>query len=535
MLQMGTSMIFLINTSLVIFSLGSGLGLRNDGALLNSPGAGGMSVRDTRTGMGGSIIVGYSSIERELSNTTEAVEHYEYPSLELLENRDSLDSSKTGRYNLRAVSCDGVIAETKFGDEKKGAPRPVWKIIDFRETLDFCDLSDLGYSAPKFTWYNRRQHLETIHARLDRAVVNSTWISRFSSHSVVHIAACQSDHKMVLLHSEPPGNQNPRRRSIQFRFDVRWLQSDGCRQVIEEAWGKGAMDDAHLILWQMIQKYVGLLRWSRMEFVRPKWEIKKLDERIAMESGRRRRKDIQDILLQHFHLIFASSRLADSSIDEVIATISRCVIPEMNSQVHRPFTVIEVKQALSRMFPFKTSGPDVSSQSKKGYVALKLDMSKAYDRVEWSFLRRVLLRLGFEKAFSCLIQGAERRGALQGVWVSPTAPSVSHLLFADDTLLFCEATGAQVEEVKRILTLYASASGHEVNFSKSSMVVSRDMRDGEKRRLARWNSKLLSQVGKGVLIKLVLQSLSTYAMTYFKLPDHLLRDMEKGDEEFLVA
>ncbi|KAL0342713.1 UNVERIFIED_CONTAM: hypothetical protein Scaly_1933900 [Sesamum calycinum] len=45
----------------------------------------------------------------------------------------------------------------------------------------------------------------------------------------------------------------------------------------------------------------------------------------------------------------------------------------------------------------------ISSWAKKGFVVLKLDMSKAYDRIQWSIFRHVLLRLGFESDIVNLI------------------------------------------------------------------------------------------------------------------------------------
>lgn len=257
-----------------------------------------------------------------------------------------------------------------------------------------------------------------------------------------------------------------------------------------------------------------------------------------------------------------------------------------------------------------------SEAKKRCSMAVKTDMSKAYDRIEWGFVREVLHQLGFDPiwiswimscvesvSYSFLINGApqgsvkpsrglrqgdplsphifilctevlsalcnkgQADGSLPGVKVSRNSPSINHLLFADDTMFFCRSKASCVSALKHILVVYEAISGQKINPQKSSITFSaktpatvrarvkdsldisleggigkylglpeqfgrrkRDIfasiLDRIRQKAHSWTSRYLSGAGKQIMLKSVLSAMPCYAMSCFKLPVSLCKQIQ---------
>ncbi|KAA3476969.1 reverse transcriptase [Gossypium australe] len=157
----------------------------------------------------------------------------------------------------------------------------------------------------------------------------------------------------------------------------------------------------------------------------------------------------------------------------------------------------------------------------KKFMAVKFDMSKAYDRVELQFLRYMMIRIGFDFAWistvmkcvssisysvvvnrnvgkifkptreirqgdplslflfliyseglSALMRLAMRDGLIKGAKASTNGPQISYLLFADYCILFGEANVRGAQTLKSIVREYERCSGQCVNFEKSTVLYS---------------------------------------------------------------
>ncbi|RVW75227.1 LINE-1 reverse transcriptase-like [Vitis vinifera] len=160
-------------------------------------------------------------------------------------------------------------------------------------------------------------------------------------------------------------------------------------------------------------------------------------------------------------------------------------------------------------------------RKEKGLIC-KLDIEKAYDSINWKFLMKVLRKMGFGSRwrdwmwwcistakFSILINVvpagffSNSKGLRQGDPLSPylfvlgmevlstlirrvgeggfisgcrlrgrggEELAVSHLLFADDTLIFCEARREQLANLSWILAWFEAASDLRINLAKSVLI-----------------------------------------------------------------
>ena len=71
------------------------------------------------------------------------------------------------------------------------------------------------------------------------------------------------------------------------------------------------------------------------------------------------------------------------------------------------------------------------------------------------------------KGLSALIKKSMQRGFMEGVSVCRGGPSISHLFFADDSLIFCKASLEECDALQHVLKVYEESSGQQLNWAKT--------------------------------------------------------------------
>ncbi|XP_019150538.1 PREDICTED: uncharacterized protein LOC109147330 [Ipomoea nil] len=405
-------------------------------------------------------------------------------------------------------------------EKRGGKPHPDNLLRSFGETIDQCGLAQLPMTGYQFTWEKGKGTTGWIEERLDKVLATNECCGIVTGARVSNLVTRTSDHSAIFLAIRDPGIRGGggRRR---FQFEMAWLYDEGFRAVVAKSWEEERSQGTRNCIEHCGNREQQLLRGrtdsaSLAEFQRLEGVLYSMETQENVYWRQRAKQHWlkgADANTKFYHRIMAKmiSHTMKPLMENIISDSQSAFIPS-RLITDNILTASEVGHYLNR----KQCGV-------VGWSALKLDMAKAYDHVEWPFLRGMLVALGFDdrwielimlcvstvsytflingtrsesvmhtrglrhgdplspylfiiytEGLSLLLQQAQNRGLIHGCRVARGSPPISHLFFADDSMLFFKATIQEVIEIKGCLSMYESLSGQVVNYHKSSICYSKN-------------------------------------------------------------
>ena len=311
----------------------------------------------------------------------------------------------------------GDYNEILTEDEKRGGnSRPAWQMEQFQMVVDECNFQEIPFTGPKMTWC-RGGGNDSIFERLDRGLANQEWMERFKWSLEDHPMVSTSDHlPLVFTISKCPIVVNKRRND--FKFDNMWTRRTECELIVKKGWNvvgsvgervkrcvdllskwkkevvghvnqnirrkkedmnrayeradygvitackkelNGLLHDEE-VMWRQRSKALWLKDGDRntkyFHAIASRRRIDNSIKKLETEEGRRiyKQEEFEAEIIGYFQRIFSTSYSGELGRD--VIQIQRRVTEAASNDLLRPYTDIEVKEALFQMNPSKAPGED---------------------------------------------------------------------------------------------------------------------------------------------------------------------------------
>ncbi|XP_060179946.1 uncharacterized protein LOC132609802 [Lycium barbarum] len=255
-----------------------------------------------------------------------------------------------------------------------GKPHRMYKSLDFSSCMDNCELTDLGYVGPRFTWCNNRRLVKRIWKRLDRVFVNYSWVQLFHTNSVRHFPRTGSDHRPLLI-----SFHNAHRDGTKyFKFLDFWTEQPTFYQIVEDTWNTQITGKPMWILQEVIGNvYDEVNIWeAKMQ------DLENIDSSLHAEKAREElnkgnvqgNEGIAKAARHHFeHMFNLNHSFTDQHIFNVIL---ECINHNDNASLNAIPDLEETKNVVFNMIPSSVVGPDGNNGNflKKSWNIIQEDI-----------------------------------------------------------------------------------------------------------------------------------------------------------------
>ncbi|KAE8691775.1 hypothetical protein F3Y22_tig00110879pilonHSYRG00019 [Hibiscus syriacus] len=242
---------------------------------------------------------------------------------------------------------------------------------------------DMGFQGPEFTWNRGLSY-----ARLDRALCNRKWDESYPETAVHHLHRMRSDHRPLLLCVDSPmANIHP----SQFRCFSGWLQHDDFSRMVEDNWV-----NSETLSGTISHLTEAADTWNKTVFGYIGTKKKIIMVRLRGVH----------ISLNRFHSNFLINL-------EVELLIELEKLLDQEETLWKQRSRVNWTEVIHSMRQLKT---------KQGWMAIKVDLEKAFDRLRWDFIQDSLTDAGFPVSTIRVIMHCISLASMQIQWNGEYTP-----------------------------------------------------------------------------------------------------------------
>ncbi|XP_021718631.1 uncharacterized protein LOC110686347 [Chenopodium quinoa] len=426
-----------------------------------------------------------------------------------------------------------------FQDDRLGRPIGHLEMAPFKDCVEFCDLKDMVQVGARYTWTNKQFGEARVYNKIDRTLVNYDWIVSFPSSFVHYNTEMWYDHCPAVICFEDQGTPGPKA----FKFFDMWGSHPHFLELVRNAW------NTRVVGQKMYQAQGGY----------------KEKEKSSLEKFSRLRKDYFAFLQQNSKIKWL--KLGDDNTAFFHKSIKvhsykkkACDIKVEHDIMSKGPLVTDEKAAILTC-PIRLGNKEgnvwyswCKRKSLPAGCMFKVDIRKAYDSVDWNFLRDMLLALR-------IFHGIEEHRNFK---FHPRCKGVklNHLVFADDLIVMSSGDEKAASLLMRGLATFSAASGLVANNGKSNVYLcntseevkhniirNSGLQEGDLpfrylavnvnakklshvncqvlidkivARIIIWGGRTMSYTARVTLANVVLMSLHTYWATLFIVPKMIL-------------